>query len=446
MLKVIGKQLGSGGYGVVEHVVDEQGQHFARKRFHIAFPEKASDDIKKNVLERFRREVKAQADIKHKNVVEILHADLTANPPYYLMPLAESTLHEDLVADPTLGGFYVEAMLDILAGLEVIHGQNMTHRDLKPKNILRFSDKNGKKYYAIGDFGFVSVKESQLSSLTKTGMRLQWDDFISPEVARNLKDGTSLSDIYSAGCILHAMVSTNEREPLTEIRESGPYGQILSVCTRRDADKRFPSVMALRDAILNVGGTENLSAATPGNDLITSLNSSNKLTRKEWEEVESILTTEISKDSISDDAKAILTLLDKDRINELAAHNQKLFIEIGLVIASWAKEHGFGFGFCDILADRLELLLKLGDTRLGVQCIMGLLYLGTDHNRFYVEGLFMRNARPSMDDELARGVAIEFTIEKNHVCRAISHLEKYYNVRRESLHPSLVSTLESICK
>ncbi len=191
MILEVVEHLGSGGYGVVEHVVNEKGEHFARKRFHIAYPDKASDAIKANVLERFKREVNAQSSIKHKNIIEVLHADLEADPPYYLMPLAECSLHDNLVLDRTLGGDFVEAMLDVLAGLEAIHARDMSHRDLKPKNILRFKDSEGGHFYSIGDFGFVSVKESQLSSLTKTGMKLNWDDFISPEIARNLKDGTS---------------------------------------------------------------------------------------------------------------------------------------------------------------------------------------------------------------------------------------------------------------
>lgn len=51
-------------------------------------------------------------------------------------------------------------MSDIIAGLEELHSMEMFHRDLKPQNVLKFFDADIKKeFYAISDFGFISLKD-----------------------------------------------------------------------------------------------------------------------------------------------------------------------------------------------------------------------------------------------------------------------------------------------
>src|SRR6188474_1721941 len=126
-LKVI-DFIDKGGFGNVEIVEDEHGRRFARKTFSRNQP--LSEELVKNVLKRFDKEVRIQGSISHPNIVPILQHDLSVNPPYYLMPIADSSLEKDLRADRTLGGTFISALSDIVAGLEEIHSMQIYHRDL----------------------------------------------------------------------------------------------------------------------------------------------------------------------------------------------------------------------------------------------------------------------------------------------------------------------------
>lgn len=75
------------------------------------------------------------------------------------MPLAESSLDDDMTADRTLGGSFVSALSDVVAALDEIHSMEIFHRDLKPQNVLRFN-RDGKAAYAISDFGLISMKKN----------------------------------------------------------------------------------------------------------------------------------------------------------------------------------------------------------------------------------------------------------------------------------------------
>lgn len=438
--------IGQGGFGVVEKVIDTDGKQYAKKSFHILYPDVLDDETKQVVLARFRREVKEQEGITHRNVVRVLQSDINASPPYYIMPLAESSLHDDLIRDKSLNGHFLEAILDILAGLAEIHALGMAHRDLKPRNILRFSDDQG-SYYAIGDFGFVSAKDSQVSAITRTGMGLQGDTFYSPEIAVSIKDAWEATDIYSLGCIIHSMVGSSSRVPTLEIKDSGPFGHIMAICTRPDPYRR-PNVASLREAILSVGTEDALSAFISQSELAQALASQDIISHPLWVRISDFLTAHpaLSGNSFTDETRTLLRLLTYDRINEVHALDVKLFEKIGTVFAIWARQSSFPFEFCDALSDRLERLIALGDIALKTECIMALLYLGTAHNRYYVERAFLRNTGIKMDERLAQRIAIEFSIDADVACRAIALLEGSLNWRRTQLHPKLITTLSQICK
>lgn len=80
------KELGRGGFGIVELVSDQQGHLHARKRFSVNQP--MSAELIPNVRKRFVREANRQSGIKHRNIVPITHKELSGENPWYLMPVA----------------------------------------------------------------------------------------------------------------------------------------------------------------------------------------------------------------------------------------------------------------------------------------------------------------------------------------------------------------------
>ncbi|MDI2072042.1 protein kinase [Bradyrhizobium sp. Mp27] len=439
------KRIDQGGFGIVDLVESSTGKQYARKTFSKNQP--LSDELLANVIKRFAKEVRIQGSVNHPNIVPIIEANLDVSPPYYLMPLADSSLSKDLTADKTLDGSFVSALSDIVAGLEEMHSMQIYHRDLKPQNVLRFKRNAGKpeeqKFYAVSDFGLISIKESQISALTKTGMARQSDYYTAPEITKDLRYASVQSDVNSLGCILHDMVGTEDRVPCGEIREGGAFGPILLGCTNKDPKKRFKSAKAVLDAVLSID-PESHPATQKSTDFISALEGTDALDPAAWESLADFLDYEAQ----ADDKRAICLKLSSDKIGELCASAPDHAKRIAIVFAEWVKTSSFNFDYCDGLANRLELFIEsLPDFEAKVECLLSMLEMGTSHNRWYVERRFVNLCGDEMDVHLAKRLGIQIRIDEEDVCRAVSHLERSLSsFTRTELHPALVKVLADVCK
>src|SRR6478736_1604557 len=102
MSLVVIENLGSGGFGVVDLVRATDGSIFARKT--LLPTSSLPPQVIQNIARRFAREAKIQSGIRHHNIVPVLWTELSALPPFYLMPAATCSLQDDLDRDKTLGG------------------------------------------------------------------------------------------------------------------------------------------------------------------------------------------------------------------------------------------------------------------------------------------------------------------------------------------------------
>jgi tRNA A-37 threonylcarbamoyl transferase component Bud32 len=436
-LKLI-EPIDKGGFGNVDKVEDEGGQLVARKTFSKNQP--MNDELLENVKKRFAKEVRVQGAIDHPNIVKIVGHDLKSDPPYYLMPLAESSLSKDLKADRQLGGSFIAAISDVVAALEEMHSMQIFHRDLKPQNVLRYSDK-GQSYYAVSDFGLISIKDTQLSALTSTGMARQSDYYTAPEITKDLRYASAQSDIYSLGCILHDMVGTEDRVPCGEIREPGDYAPILLGCTRRDPRQRFKSAKAVLDAILSVTSSGSVPPSQKAIDFVAMLDASAPPEDGVWERFADFIEQEAS----DAEKKAVFQKLGSERIDDLANRDPHSASRVGVTFANWVADGSFVFDYCDALANRLDEFIERCDFETKVACLMALLRMGTSHNRWYVERMFVGHCTAQMDSNLAKRLAVQFHIEGPGICRSISHLEDSITFDRAQLHPAVLKAVSEVC-
>lgn len=190
--------LGRGGMGVVLEAFDSRLQRNVALK--VLAPELASDEIAR---QRFCREARAAASITHENVVAVHQVEKSGDEglPYLVMQLiAGESLEQRLKRDKKLPiREIVRIGMQAAHGLAAAHEQGLTHRDIKPGNILLESSHDHVK---LTDFGLARVAED--AKLTQTGLVSGTPRYMSPEQARG-EQSDHRSDLFSLGAVLYEM-------------------------------------------------------------------------------------------------------------------------------------------------------------------------------------------------------------------------------------------------
>jgi hypothetical protein len=155
-------------------------------------------------LQRFLREARLSAGIRHPNVCPVYDVGEHAGFPYVVMALIEGPSLADLAKRDRLEvARVVRLARQVAAALAVIHDHGIIHRDLKPGNILL--DSAGEPL--VTDFGLARPVVDD-EPLTRSGIAVGTPTYMAPEQA--LGDASSIgawTDIYSLGTILYRLLT-----------------------------------------------------------------------------------------------------------------------------------------------------------------------------------------------------------------------------------------------
>jgi serine/threonine protein kinase len=150
--------------------------------------------------ERFLREARVMASIKHDSLVTVFQVGREGDAVYLAMELLQGENLDDWlkrVPRPDLASIFQVAR-ETAGGLAAIHKHGLIHRDLKPANLWREAPTGRVK---ILDFGLArSTRED--CTITKTGEILGTPCYMSPEQARG-EPLDARSDLFSFGCVLY---------------------------------------------------------------------------------------------------------------------------------------------------------------------------------------------------------------------------------------------------
>jgi len=252
--------LGEGAMGQVFRVHDEHEDRVVALK--LLKPERTEA----GQLQRFKREFRAAARLHHPYCVRSL--ELVEH-----RGLAMITMEH--VPGGSLGIHRWERPVDVarlalqlLAGLDHIHGKQLIHRDLKPSNIL-VEPSDGPPHPRLADFGIADLAELSHED-TAVGLVQGSLRYLAPEA---LESGVAdpRSDLYSLGLILYSLLAgqhpfggatrslrqwlsihrRGRMRPLSQVRSDVPDALcelVHRLCHRRP-EERFVDAAAAHDAL-----------------------------------------------------------------------------------------------------------------------------------------------------------------------------------------------------
>jgi serine/threonine-protein kinase len=195
--------IGSGGMGTVYKAWDEQLQRVVA----LKLPRPAREQPDRAVaVQRFLREARAAARIRHARVCPIYDVGEQDGIPYVVMAHVEGqSLAERLADQRRFDNLSQAAALvrQVTEGLEAVHALGIVHRDLKPGNILL--DAQGQ--VLLTDFG-LARHENDTEHLTLEGTLLGTPAYMAPEQAAGQTERIGIwTDIYSLGVVFYRMIT-----------------------------------------------------------------------------------------------------------------------------------------------------------------------------------------------------------------------------------------------
>ncbi len=250
----ITEALGVGGMGEVYLAEDRE----LGRRVAIKFLPKGSG-ADADLIKRFQREAKAAAALNHPSIITIYDAGSHEGRPFLVMEHVEgealSTVinRRDLPIDMALA-----IAIQICEGLAAAHEAGITHRDIKPDNIL--VDESGR--VRILDFGL--AKLTGTSVLTASDATVGTVNYMSPEQARG-DEVDQRTDLFSLGVLLYEMLAgqrpfrgehraavmyaiiNEDPQPLRRynLAASDELDTILAKLLAKNREERYPNAAAV---------------------------------------------------------------------------------------------------------------------------------------------------------------------------------------------------------
>jgi eukaryotic-like serine/threonine-protein kinase len=255
------EKLGEGGMGVVYSARDLKLDRLVALK--ILPPEQMANPRRRD---RFAREAKAASALNHPNIVTIYEIESVDGVDYIAMEYIRGETLGELAPSP---GMELSLALDyasqVASALAAAHAAGITHRDVKPANIM--VAKSG--LVKLLDFGIALIEQPELDAsattstmafLTRPGTVVGTLAYMSPEQAHGGGVGPR-SDIFSLGVVLYQMftgtlpfqagsqvgllyeIVHTPAPPLSRMRPELPpaLGRVVEKALEKDPEQRYQS-------------------------------------------------------------------------------------------------------------------------------------------------------------------------------------------------------------
>jgi serine/threonine protein kinase len=206
--------LGNGAVGHVWSAKLKDSVDFVAAKIMLPRQDLLQDSKLPDVRERFRREAKFGQTLIHQNIVRYLDYGEAEGNPFLIMELADSSVADKIRKSGEIPQEEAaEIIEDCVNALTYLHGKGCPHRDVKPANLLRFSDT-----IKLGDLGIVKWSDFDQTftsggTITRQSVQLGSWFYMAPEQQESPHDAVQASDIYALGVTWIEMLTGNVPSP-----------------------------------------------------------------------------------------------------------------------------------------------------------------------------------------------------------------------------------------
>ena len=265
------RQIGTGGMGAVYLGRDpELDRQVAIK----VIREEVNDQ---EVLDRFFREARAAAALRHANIVTVYASGQENHKPYIAMEYIEGESLSDIIKQRRNIPLSEKISLleQVCAGLGFAHKAGIVHRDVKPANIM--IDREG--VVRVLDFGIARIEGS---AMTQDGTMMGSLNYMSPEQMLG-KPVDQRSDIFSVGSVAYELLTYTQAfkgnlndgllhrlphedpPPLKDLAPEVPLAieHVVMRALEKDPGRRFQNLADMRTAFVNALASAKPAAPAP---------------------------------------------------------------------------------------------------------------------------------------------------------------------------------------
>ena len=257
--------LGAGGMGEVYRARDTRLDRFVAIKI---LPCHLAD--RSDLHERFEREARSIASLNHPHICTIHDVGHQDGTDYLVMEYLEGeTLAQRLHRGPLAPAQVLQYAIQIADALDKAHRKGITHRDLKPGNIML--TRSGAK---LLDFGLAKLKQSAVisdatltalpTSITSEGSIIGTLQYMAPEQLEG-KEVDARTDIFAFGALIYeaatgktafegkskasliAKIMEADPPPMSSSQALTPYAldRVVQSCLAKDPDERWQNAADL---------------------------------------------------------------------------------------------------------------------------------------------------------------------------------------------------------